>query len=398
MAKIAYPAHPEVPISKAVRAGDFVFTSAYGPWNFDPAKVVFDADGAILDDGSGNKDMPFEEQVHRTFAMVKEALAVAGCTLDDVVDCQCWLSDARDFVEVQRDLPHLFRQGPAGALRVPGEVHVRRQGRDQGHSLPAACERIADAGRDPSDRDVCDGCLRRKPRLRGDASRSRSPTPSCRRWRGSWARPSSPASAGSATTASRSRFHSPSGPHGGAGHAVAAACPRPARRDRRGARHVRPRRRKRAHHHAGGRTDRGALAGDAVRADRDRRRALGALGIPVERAFVSDFGYVAICAGPAPIRAMSPDLDAIARLDRGTVIVTAPGDASDIVIRVFAPQARTAGGPGLRHGPPHHRALLVGAARPDRHPQPPALAARGRPLVPARGRQPSSSAGRPEPS
>ena len=27
----AWPAHPEVPISKAVRAGDFVFTSAYGP-------------------------------------------------------------------------------------------------------------------------------------------------------------------------------------------------------------------------------------------------------------------------------------------------------------------------------------------------------------------------------
>ena len=44
--KIAYPAHPEVPISKAVRAGDFVFTSAYGPWTFDPANVSFDAPAA----------------------------------------------------------------------------------------------------------------------------------------------------------------------------------------------------------------------------------------------------------------------------------------------------------------------------------------------------------------
>src|SRR5882724_400043 len=35
MSKKAYPAHPEVPISKAVRAGDFVYTSAYGPWTFD---------------------------------------------------------------------------------------------------------------------------------------------------------------------------------------------------------------------------------------------------------------------------------------------------------------------------------------------------------------------------
>ena len=98
MAKTAHPAHPEVPISKAVRAGDFVFTSAYGPWTFDPAKVVFDEAGNILDDGTGEKNVPFDEQVHRTFGFVKEALAIAGCSLEDVVDCQCWLADARDFV------------------------------------------------------------------------------------------------------------------------------------------------------------------------------------------------------------------------------------------------------------------------------------------------------------
>src|SRR3954447_11031725 len=95
--KQAYPAHPEVPISKVIRAGDFVFTSAYGPWTFDPTKVVFDANGEILDDGTGRKDVPFEEQVHLTLAMIRDALAAAGCTLDDVIDCQVWLSDARDF-------------------------------------------------------------------------------------------------------------------------------------------------------------------------------------------------------------------------------------------------------------------------------------------------------------
>jgi enamine deaminase RidA (YjgF/YER057c/UK114 family) len=112
MTKTAYPAHPEVPISKAVRAGDFVFTSAYGPWTFDPASVTFDAEGHILGDGSGNRDMPFAEQVHRTFALVKEALAVAGCTLDDVVDCQCWLSDARDFVEFNEIYRGYFAKDP----------------------------------------------------------------------------------------------------------------------------------------------------------------------------------------------------------------------------------------------------------------------------------------------
>jgi enamine deaminase RidA (YjgF/YER057c/UK114 family) len=112
MNKEAFPAHPEVPISKAVRAGDFVFTSAYGPWTFDPTKVVFDAEGRIVSDGTGHRNMPFEEQVHRTFGYVKEALAVAHCTLDDVVDCQCWLADARDFVRFNEIYRTYFTKDP----------------------------------------------------------------------------------------------------------------------------------------------------------------------------------------------------------------------------------------------------------------------------------------------
>lgn len=96
-AKQAFPAHPEVPISKAVRAGDLVFTSAYGPWTFDPANVTYDETGAVLDDGTGNAAMPFEEQVHRTFGFIEAALAVAGCGLGDVVNSECWLTDPRDF-------------------------------------------------------------------------------------------------------------------------------------------------------------------------------------------------------------------------------------------------------------------------------------------------------------
>ena len=94
----AWPAHPEVPISKAVRAGDLVLTSAYGPWTFDPTQVVFDDAGNIVDDGTGRKGVPFDEQVHLTFDFIADALATAGCTLDDVVKCECWLADARDFV------------------------------------------------------------------------------------------------------------------------------------------------------------------------------------------------------------------------------------------------------------------------------------------------------------
>ena len=112
MSKIAYPAHPEVPISKAVRAGDFIFTSAYGPWTFDPKNVVFDQKGIPLSDGSGLEGMDFEKQVHCTFEHVKAALAFAGATLDDVVDAQCWLSDPRDFVAFNAVYKTYFKKDP----------------------------------------------------------------------------------------------------------------------------------------------------------------------------------------------------------------------------------------------------------------------------------------------
>lgn len=112
MTKIAYPAHPTVPISKAVRAGDFVFTSAYGPWTFDPRQVTFDQNGVILDDGTGQQDVPFDDQVRLAFGFIKDALAVAGASLDDVVDCQCWLSDVRNFVRFNEIYVEFFKNDP----------------------------------------------------------------------------------------------------------------------------------------------------------------------------------------------------------------------------------------------------------------------------------------------
>jgi enamine deaminase RidA (YjgF/YER057c/UK114 family) len=110
--KIAIPAHPEVPISKAVRAGDFVFTSAYGPWTFDPQAVTFSDKGQILDDGTGNQNMPFDEQVHKTFGFIEAALGSLECTLDDVVSVECWLTDARDFVAFNRIYKSYFAVAP----------------------------------------------------------------------------------------------------------------------------------------------------------------------------------------------------------------------------------------------------------------------------------------------
>jgi enamine deaminase RidA (YjgF/YER057c/UK114 family) len=110
--KKAFPADHAVPISKAVRAGDFVYTSAYGPWVFDPTKLTYDDAGVLIDDGTGNKDMPFDQQVHKTFDFVKAALAIAGCTLDDVIKSECWLTDQRDFGAFNAIYKTYFKKDP----------------------------------------------------------------------------------------------------------------------------------------------------------------------------------------------------------------------------------------------------------------------------------------------
>lgn len=134
----------------------------------------------------------------------------------------------------------------------------------------------------------------------------------------------------------RLRFVTPAGPHPGAGHAAAAAAAVAL-----GGRH----------------------AVDVVFADGARRRfwrdgervvvpwpampfapcelgpALGAaLGRPPELCLAAAFGYVAVYPDEAALRGMTPDMAALAALDRDAVIATAPGSASDVAVRVFAPK------------------------------------------------------------
>jgi PhzF family phenazine biosynthesis protein len=63
-----------------------------------------------------------------------------------------------------------------------------------------------------------------------------------------------------------------------------------------------------------------------------------ALGARPRETWVAPFGYVAIFGDPAAIAELRPDLARVSAFDRTAVIATAPGGAaSDIVIRVFAP-------------------------------------------------------------
>jgi enamine deaminase RidA (YjgF/YER057c/UK114 family) len=93
---------PPFPISRAVRAGDFVITCAMGDRVFTPEEALYDEHGRVVASGARLKELTFGEEVRGTFEALQESLALAGCTLADVVDCQVWLRDARDFHEFNR--------------------------------------------------------------------------------------------------------------------------------------------------------------------------------------------------------------------------------------------------------------------------------------------------------
>jgi PhzF family phenazine biosynthesis protein len=63
-----------------------------------------------------------------------------------------------------------------------------------------------------------------------------------------------------------------------------------------------------------------------------------ALGVAPIEVFVNSFNYMAALESAQIVRALAPDIGALACLDRDGVIVTAPGDeAYDFVSRYFAP-------------------------------------------------------------
>jgi PhzF family phenazine biosynthesis protein len=63
-----------------------------------------------------------------------------------------------------------------------------------------------------------------------------------------------------------------------------------------------------------------------------------ALGVVPIEVFVNAFNYMAVFEHAQVLRGLSPDMAAIARMDRTGVIVTAPGDgAYDCISRYFAP-------------------------------------------------------------
>lgn len=90
-----------------------------------------------------------------------------------------------------------------------------------------------------------------------------------------------------------------------------------------------------------GRTDTGYVLDFPARASTPvpaPQALVAALGLTPQEVRINPFTYLVLVDGAATVRALDPDLAAIAALDRPGVIVSAPGDGPhDMVSRYFAP-------------------------------------------------------------
>lgn len=101
------PSTRTLPRSLATKAGGSVFVSG---------QVARDEDGSIVTGG-------MEAQARQTLKNVAHVLALAGCTLEDVVKTTVWLEDARDFDEFNRIYGDFFR---STKIRQTPTVTLRR--------------------------------------------------------------------------------------------------------------------------------------------------------------------------------------------------------------------------------------------------------------------------------
>ncbi|MBB4303849.1 reactive intermediate/imine deaminase [Rhodobium orientis] len=95
-----------VPLSPAVRAGDFVFVSG---------QVPADSDGSIVAGG-------IEAQTKQVMENVKAALALAGAELSDVVKTTVWLEDARNFAAFNKVYGSYFPSEPPARTTVESRL------------------------------------------------------------------------------------------------------------------------------------------------------------------------------------------------------------------------------------------------------------------------------------
>jgi len=86
----------QLSLSRAVRAGDFVFLTGQVPMQ----------DGKVMTTGS------IEEQTRACLDNIRETLAEADCTLQDIVKSMVWLKSREDFPGFDSVYAEYFPEGP----------------------------------------------------------------------------------------------------------------------------------------------------------------------------------------------------------------------------------------------------------------------------------------------
>ena len=97
-----------LPFSPAIRAGDFVYVSG---------QVAHGENGELIDGG-------IIPQTRRTIENLRRILEQAGCTLDDVIKCNVWLADARDFWSFNKIYASYFPGVPPARSTVQSPLMI----------------------------------------------------------------------------------------------------------------------------------------------------------------------------------------------------------------------------------------------------------------------------------
>ena len=97
-----------VPLSPAVRAGDFVYVSG---------QVPTDASGTVIAGG-------IEAQTKQVLENVKAALALAGCGMEDVVKTLAIVADARDFGDFNKVYAAYFPNNPPARTTLEARLMI----------------------------------------------------------------------------------------------------------------------------------------------------------------------------------------------------------------------------------------------------------------------------------
>ena len=120
-----YGSEPGFPISLAMRAGDFVFTSAQGDHEFDPNDVVYDENGKVVRDGNTLPPRSVADETRETIRRLEASLKEAGCTLDDVVDVSVWLRSPQGLQGDEQGLRRVLQEQLPYPFHFRNRFHVR---------------------------------------------------------------------------------------------------------------------------------------------------------------------------------------------------------------------------------------------------------------------------------